>query len=646
MANTTSGEKMYSSLLTQFVREDVPGTYNPASGARFVMTQVKGEFVPEEQWANFRPDGFNEDAWNALSKTHQMFSGTFQPDFSHIEILMEMCCGVKNFAQTAPAAGVVQYVYEPPAVGSRDIYTYSIERGTPDNCDVSTYGILVSLSMESDRDAASISGAFSLLARKPAADKIGVAMSGAIAQNHKTRVTAANVAGALGLSIMAPGLAAQAVSIAIGDTAAQIVTKFGAQGLTVTASGTIATGSGKSQSITGSGNALSIGGVAVDLTTPESVATLVGRIKAANPSRTTLTGTGTITAAVAGTVAAYRFSGAGDTTYNGDYVPSGANNGGKPIYQLANLVNGNYVIVTGGAARVLSWNISGWWDLNAALGNSPYYRSNSGATLPDSSANYTVGGGIFPAPTATAVSGGGGTPASVNITLTDDAAAGNKADLPVTGTGYNSVATAPGSAGGVIDLEFTAPGNALISVSKSSGDAGYVLSTTQAGSDGKLRIPKRLPLLPQMMSFRQADTRAGLDTASPFSKCKLIRFAYDALVTAEWFADENNLTFQTHTDGADPKRTMGVKIAKSSAQLAQMQADAAASPSIARYNECRWAHPDGKHLVRSIMLASVSGVAPIKAAGNIQAYEFPLSTVLSDTPFSENSAALVIRKAA
>ncbi len=670
---TTTGEKMYSSLLMQLVRESVPGTHDPASANRFVMTQVKGEFVPEEQWANFRPDGFNEDAWNALSKTHQMFSGTFQPDFSHIEILFEMCCGVKNFAQTSPAAGTVQYEYQPPALGSRELFTYSVERGTPDNCDVSTYGILVSLSMESDRDAASVSGAFTLLARKPAANKIGIAMSGGVAQNHKTRISAANVTGPLGLSIVAPGLAAKAVSIAVGDNAATIAASFLAQGLTVAATGTIAVGAGEVHNVNGTGNALTVYGIDVF---SKTVATLQTAIRALDAAHSTAVVTGTITQAVPGT---YSLGNDITTPTMSPAEPLWDNNTAT-IHDFGNGITRTVDIDTTQQNSIFGWRVTYGGQNCSAMSlygsNSPMGAGDQAAgTLIDAKTALTwtaneVKTFQFAAPVSyryyrvllpasatspssyiaevellAAVGPVGAAPASAALTVTYDSAAGDIADFVFVGAGYTGASTQPGGAGGIVNIEFTNPANAPIIVTKASGDANYLLSTTQQGSNGTFIIPKRIPILPQMMSYRQADTRAGLDAALPFGKVKTMRFAYDSLVSAEWFADENVLTFQSHVDNADAKRTMGVKIAKSSAQLAQMQSDAAASPSIAHWNECRFAHPDGKHLVRAIMLASVMGVAPIKAAGNIQAFDFPLGSVLSDTPLSENSAALIIRKA-
>lgn len=193
------------------------------------------------------------------------------------------------------------------------------------------------------------------------------------------------------------------------------------------------TASGKSQTVTGSGNSLSIGGVAVDLTTSESVATLVGRIKSANPTRTTLAGTGTITKAVAGTITSVTVSGAGSAGLNGTYGQTSQTANGVKI-----LVSpGGYLWGFNGTEYILWDSESGGSTPPQAMAIGTYYRASS----PNGPYSLT-GAGQNPAPTVTA-NGSTGNPASINITLTDNASAGNVADLPVVGSGYSSASTAP-----------------------------------------------------------------------------------------------------------------------------------------------------------------------------------------------------------
>ena len=226
------------------------------------------------------------------------------------------------------------------------------------------------------------------------------------------------------------------------------------------------TGPGKSQTITGSGNALSIGGVAVDLTTPESVATLVGRIKTANPTRTTLAGTGTIAAASTPTPSA-------STSLAGYPVSQINDNSATTFWASDSPAYPQWVKLDNGSAKPMS--IISIRARNTSGANAPkdftIETSNTGAfsgeqTVASAQTGVTFAAGelkSFAFTQVTAryiriyISAGGvasqnveiaefahnGQVASVSIALTDNASAGNVADLTVTGTGYNSTSTAP-----------------------------------------------------------------------------------------------------------------------------------------------------------------------------------------------------------
>lgn len=224
------------------------------------------------------------------------------------------------------------------------------------------------------------------------------------------------------------------------------------------------TGPGKSQAITYSGNGpITIGGVTVDITTPESVNTLVGRIKTANPTRTTLTGTGTITKAAP---EGYEVISAGTNGANGRYTSDGTTENGAP-----HLVKTGYLIYRS--------SIGDWCILDIANGNSVLYQVSGGAASPPQSGWVAVDGAT-PAPTVNYVSG---TPASVNITLTDNASAGNVADLPVTGTGATSNSTAP-QPNGTADFKLYYPTGATPVAPGVTGTGAAIVRTFSASQVG------------------------------------------------------------------------------------------------------------------------------------------------------------------
>ena len=495
----------YRQFVTQFQNPD--GTLNAALSPvlrKDVSTDGKG-FKPNQRYATHTPDGHDAPVGTALTFEDGTYGGNYMPRYSELLQDIPNICGTDGFvsSETLPDGRkktVYQLGHKP-----RQLREQTAWFGYGNKCWLLKKGAIKTWSIESERSG-DTGGNKEYHFNEVTPNQPMVSQ---VAQNHKTRITAANVSSALGLSVTAPGGVAKAVSLAIGDTPAQIIAKFTAQGLTAAATGGVATGTGKTQIITGSGNALNIGGVAVDLTTPETVAALVTRIKTANPTRTTLTGTGTITKAVAGVITAYTLSGAGTPAANGAYTQTAAN--ANPTAGVALYTK------SGGVAYIFNNSGVYTWRHGPDLTNAEYYTSQNYASLAAAVAagpiaNFAVGfNGSAPNPTGSATATSGGTPATVSITLTDNATAGNAADLPVVGTGYSFVATAPGGSGGVIDLEFTNPGNALVTVNKTSGDAGYVISILQAGNDGT--GPAELPgayIEPNHWVVYKADTWAAL----------------------------------------------------------------------------------------------------------------------------------------
>ncbi len=174
-------EQMNTQNILQLVRETTPGTYNPA-GEKLVMVSMKGDFSPDQSWANFRPMGFNEDAWNALERTHQVWQGTVRWDFLQAPTLLRMLCGAPVTDVTAD--GVRTRTFQIPESGPRDLAgsTYTVEYGLRTSCERCCYGLLLSITMPTERMGDTVEGQVTILCQKPADDAVAVPMTGATAQ--------------------------------------------------------------------------------------------------------------------------------------------------------------------------------------------------------------------------------------------------------------------------------------------------------------------------------------------------------------------------------------------------------------------------------------------------------------------------------
>jgi hypothetical protein len=147
------------------------------------MVSVKGDFAPEESWANFRPSGFNEDAWNALERTHQVYQGTIRWDYGQAPLFLQMLCGKPVTDVTA--TGVRTRTYQIPEDGPRDLTgsTVTLEYGLKSNCDRCLYGLLLSITMPTERMGDTVEGNITIICQKAADNATGVAMTGMTAQD-------------------------------------------------------------------------------------------------------------------------------------------------------------------------------------------------------------------------------------------------------------------------------------------------------------------------------------------------------------------------------------------------------------------------------------------------------------------------------
>ena len=233
------------------------------------------------------------------------------------------------------------------------------------------------------------------------------------------------------------------------------------------------TPTGKRQVITFSGaGPVTIGGLTVDITTPESVATFLGRLKTAFPARSTLTATGTITAAVAGTTDSFTASGFSDGNANGNYTKNAALKNGQPYF----LESG------GGISGGIYWSGSRWWWGHGDPSNN--FQDIGGGTNANTPLAGWPAGVVF-----SNVVGSGGTPASVNITLTDNPSAGAQADFVVSsnatststpyssggGFAYQNVTLAKTDTAAQIKAKFEAAGLTTVMVTGAATDTTFTV---------------------------------------------------------------------------------------------------------------------------------------------------------------------------
>jgi len=183
------GEKMNSAQLLQLVKETTAGTY-AASGERLIMTCLNGGFLqPEDAWDMFRAQGFNDDVWHAITKSHRVWQGTVQWDYEQSDTLLQMLCGAATTTDTS-VAGKVTKTFELPVAGQRDIIPFTVEYGLPDDCERCPYGLIQSISQNATRDGAKVDGQITIICQQPVAS--GVAMTGTIAANQAYALSSAD----------------------------------------------------------------------------------------------------------------------------------------------------------------------------------------------------------------------------------------------------------------------------------------------------------------------------------------------------------------------------------------------------------------------------------------------------------------------
>ena len=573
--------------------------------------------------------------------------------------------------------------YVRPQLDRADRAFFAIEEGKAGGgADLGCYGMFTSFKWTSKRGNKGKSRfevGFATQAAVPRSN-----LTGGTAQNHKFRVVASGVAGPVGVAVGTPGAGqAKTVSLAIGLTKAQIEAAFAAEGLTVVSTGTIAMTDGKSQRIQGNGSALRVGGVDADLTTPETPAQFLARVKAANPTRSTLAlGAGaSITKANEAdlTTGKPTFWGISDThsgaplfddnpntTFFVNYGPDwagvdlGAN---PPIIKRATLrAAGATAKVTGFKVYGTNSDPNGTSFNDPDFGGSNFNPEQNGTLIGQYSGPGANKQELLMASNATAYryvyftrmawdAGGNtilseaelfaaGTPASASLPFIENASAGNTPDLPVSGAGYTFTASPPTGSDGTINVEVTSPANTLLSVAKASGQAGYMVSTTQYGSDGSIlqSMLEDDPIMPGHLLLYSADTPAGLeDEANLVGQIE------------EWEIDDPKICMPVshHVRVNDPERPTlpatynshaeeesqedGIKLSVTmdadeggivEGMKALLRASGSRLVSVPRYWRIAAIHPGSPRRVFIDFYGSVGASVPVKWAGSVEQYTF------------------------
>lgn len=270
----------------------------------------------------------------------------------------------------------------------------------------------------------------------------------------------------------------------------------------------------------------------------------------------------------------YTIDDCGELAFRGDYPESGTHNG-APYFQLD-------------AGHFMLWNGTSWAMNTGLFDEAPYYTGGTNPADPSDGAWGAFDMGAPPAPTVTLKAS---TPTTRAFTIT---------------TGANKYLPAP-----------TCPSDDV------------TITRAQAGSDGAPAIPGRVPMLNRNFSIRRAADFPDLETTPALTKAMMMHFDLSGLVNPVWFFDESETTFTSHVDGEAPAKTLGIRLAASSPDLAALKAAARAQPSAAAAYQLRAVHADdSRHSFRAEFYAVISGAASLGAGSNVRYVEFPLTTVI------------------
>ena len=614
------GLKTKSGRILQIIHQGAdPNLFDP-NGKRVVCSNFE-EYVFDEapEYQHLKRQGAKARVGNVLLE--EVSTGTAKgPIYYNLfdDQILPFWLGAASSDTTNN--GVRATEYKRPQFQRADRKFFSVQEGLLDNCELGCYGMITSFKWTSKRGNKGQSE-FDLGFVTQAKVPFG-AMTGGVARNSKFRVAAANVQGDLVLNYLLPGATvAKQVTLSIGDTAPQTKAKFEANGdgVNVSIAGAIVAGDGERHHVVGSGNALSIYGVAVDFTAADPKSSLQTAIRALQ-GRGSAVVSGTITKSVAGQ---FVISGAGTVAVNGIYSDFGPGvDAGTREFRSA--------------SGFRLYRSGGQWVLRASDNGDRYYQT-SGTPVSAYPVLQEALNAALPVPTVSGT--GNATPASLNIDITYDANAGNLVDVEaVPGPGYAGTSTQPGAAGGTVVIEFTAPANARVQLNRVSGDAGYVLSETQPGSNGDLLTsmvdPK--PVTPGHIELFSAPTLAGalLPAARAGRVCewelndsKIVSPQSHHIKISDPARPTLGTTYDSHGEEETESDSLQLMITMDCDETGEVPALLAEGR---RYvSGARWWHlvatcPEAPYKIVVDFYGSLGTSVPRKFAGNIEQRMFPI----------------------
>ena len=530
-------EQMNTANLLQLIREAVPGTYDEG-GERLVMTSLRGDFAPEEAWASFRPSGFNENAWHAMERTHNVWTGTVRWDYKQAPLLLRMLCGAP--VSDVVAGGVRTRMFTLPESGARNLdgSTFTIEYGQQDSCERCTYGLLVAISLPAERTADTVEGQITIICRRAADDAVGVPMTGVTPGSEVQRITFTNVPNDQFLQLKVAGgddtFNFQA-NITTGDL------ETGIEGLDELAGHVVAVTDHRTTSTdANTGETLQSGYVTVEFAEEENVPQL--QVLSGEVQRLVVT----------------EGDGSNYTLNNGANFQLGITEGDLQTNQRT--LAGNFAnVVTKGVSEGLGYlnvtlsNFTGGltslnglvFEHNGEYNGAPSFDSTtSGHKIRWDNGNLRWE--IIDEEPASVASNDGG---DINGWAGNWTSGGNAPPLTEgTGNAYFNTYF-PVSVGDIANPTATGTG-AVASTVQNGGIAASNAtgSTTTQGGSG-LGIEPRVPFLNRNFSVRKANSLASLDAATALNKAMMTSFDLGALVDPIWFFDEKEETYLFHVDG-------------------------------------------------------------------------------------------------
>lgn len=182
-----------------------------------------------QRYAEHKPDGFLSLSGAALVGDEGQFQGTFMPHYELMEFRLRAICGAP--VETTLGDGRRQLVFKLPEFGRVNRETFSGYYGAEEIAYELLYGKIMSLSMESVRSG-DVGGSMTMHFNRI---RRGLAMYGAAAANAQFTIEKNGATGDLEVDVSVNGGAAQTLTVADDDVAADVQTSLIALSNVVTA---------------------------------------------------------------------------------------------------------------------------------------------------------------------------------------------------------------------------------------------------------------------------------------------------------------------------------------------------------------------------------------------------------------------------